>query len=469
MQKPALLLIDDDLLISESLAFMLRADFEVRITPTREEARKLLQNLPVMPNLALVDLGLPPDPHSPEEGFAMVSELLAFNPKIKILVLSGQDSQKNVQHALSLGAVDFIPKPCDMDLLKTRLNHQWMIFSAEQHKIQDKQEEKTGDCGLIGESDTMQVLFSQVRQFADSPFPVLVMGESGSGKELVAQCLHTQSAHNKESCMTINCAAFTPELLDAQLFGHAKGAYTGAGTARTGFFEEADKGSLILDEIGEMPMELQSKLLRVLENGEYYRLGETRVRKSTARIIASTNRDLREEVRNGRFRSDLYHRLSVLTMQVPPLSERGVDKNLLLAYFQQYYADMGVKFQLDEDAQACWQYYSFPGNVRELRNIVIRLGAKYPNQMLNTTQVQAEFDTEQVLQSQPEQDVDAQILEQINEGDFSLDNTLQEWERRYIDAALGCTEGNLSQAARMLGINRTTLYSKMQRFNRLDD
>ncbi len=472
--KPGLLLIDDDPLISESLAFVLREDFEVKIQPSREEARRLLQNLPVLPNMALVDLGLPPNPHSPEEGFAMVKELLTFNPKMKILVLSGQDSRANVQHALTLGAVDFIPKPCDIDLLKSRLNHQLMIFEAEHHQAntqtsEAKDKQAPSPSGLLlGQSLAMESLNAQVRQFADSPFAVLIMGDSGSGKELVAQALHTQSQRQQAACLTVNCAAFTAELLDAQLFGHTKGAYTGATTARSGFFEEANEGSLILDEIGEMPMELQSKLLRVLENGEYYRLGETKVRKSSARIIASTNRDLREEVRNGKFRGDLYHRLSILTVHVPPLSERGDDKLLLLEHFQQFYASMGTNFQLSEAAKQLWQQYSFPGNVRELRNIVIRLGAKYPGQALSAEQVRAEFEMENLEggAAESQEGSDAAIMQQLKQSDFSLDAVLLEWERRYVNAALQACEGNLSQAARVLGINRTTLYSKMQRLSK---
>lgn len=471
--KPGLLLIDDDPLISESLAFVLREDFEVKVQPSREAARRLLQNLPVLPNMALVDLGLPPNPHSPEEGFAMVKELLTFNPKMKILVLSGQDSRANVQHALTLGAVDFIPKPCDTDLLKSRLNHQLMIFEAEHHQPKNKpsnnaDKQPPSQQGLlIGQSPAMESLNAQVRQFADSPFAVLIMGESGSGKELVAQALHTLSQRQDAPCLTVNCAAFTAELLDAQLFGHTKGAYTGATSARSGFFEEANEGSLILDEIGEMPMELQSKLLRVLENGEYYRLGETRVRKSSARIIASTNRDLREEVRNGKFRGDLYHRLSILTVHVPPLSERGDDKLLLLEHFQKFYASMGTTFELSDAAKNLWRQYSFPGNVRELRNIVIRLGAKYPEQPISADLVRAEFEMETLEDAQQNhEDTDEAIIQQLQQGDFSLDAMLLEWERRYINAALQASQGNLSQAARMLGINRTTLYSKMQRLSK---
>ena len=292
-----------------------------------------------------------------------------------------------------------------------------------------------------------------------------MQGKSGTGKELVTKCLHTQSKHNQAPCLTVNCAAFTSELLEAQLFGHAKGAFTGANTARSGFFADAGEGSLILDEIGDLPLQLQSKLLRVLENGEYYRLGETRVRKSTARIIASTNRNLREEVKKGQFREDLYHRLSVLTINVPPLSERENDKLLLLEHFQKFYAKMGTLFQLDEEAKQSWQKYHFPGNIRELRNIVIRLGAKYPNQLVNKIQLEEEL--ESGLAPKPStNNYEASILNQLNNENFSLDEVLQEWERRYINAAMECSKGNLSQAARILGINRTTLYSKMQRLSK---
>jgi len=461
-ELPSLLLVDDDPLISESLAFVLNDSFTVSAVATREEAKRLLYTLPVKPNLALIDLGLPPNPHSPDEGFFLVSELLTFNPAIKILILSGQDSLENVRHALTLGAVDFIPKPCDMNLLKARLKHQVMILEAERHTPQAKQKE----CGLIGQSTAMEMLRAQIKQFANSPFSVLIQGESGTGKELVAQCLHTQSQRADASCLIVNCAAFTSELLEAQLFGHAKGAFTGANIARSGFFEEANQGSLILDEIGEMPLQLQSKLLRVLENGEYYRLGETKVRQSNARIIAASNRDLRQEVMKGAFRGDLYHRLTVLTIKVPALHERDDDKVLLLKHFQEFYADMGTLFQLDEKAKTCWKAYHFPGNVRELRNIVIRIGAKYANQLINREQLEEELETPLTTNKIKDMDSDQAITQQLSQGHFSLDEVLLEWERRYINAALKLSQANLSQAARFLGINRTTLYSKMQRLSK---
>jgi DNA-binding NtrC family response regulator len=453
--RPALLLVDDDPLISDTLSFVLEKDFEVRCAHSGAAAMDALRAGAQVPSLALVDLGLPPAPHTPDGGFALIQELLALNPAMKVLVLSGQSERENVAHALSLGAVDFIPKPCDPALLKTRLSHQLMILEAEY----SRKLAPAGDGALLGKSRVMCELRSQVARFADTPFPVLVHGESGTGKELVAQLLHEVSDRAGEPYLTLNCAAFTPELLEAQLFGHAKGAFTGAGTARAGFFEDAGNGTLLLDEIGEFPVHLQPKLLRVLENGEFYRIGETRVRTANARIIAATNRDLQFEIREGRFRQDLFHRLGVLTISVPPLRERGEDRLLLLDHFRDLYAAKVIPFTLDAAAQQRWLSYSFPGNVRELRNIVIRLGAKYPGAVVALTELEAELDS-------AAQNLDSSGLLALQAGEFKLDDILSSWEQRYIEAALRLADGNLSEAARLLGVNRTTLYSKIQRLEK---
>lgn len=461
--KPRLLLIDDDHLIVESLGFVLQDSFDVLTASTRKEAKTLLQTLVDPPSLALVDLGLPPTPHTPEEGFTLITELLAFNPAMKILVLSGQSKRDNIQHAMTLGAIDFIPKPCDVHLLKTRLQHQLMLLDAEQESAAVPQTEKPG---IIGHSPAIETLRELIKQFADTPFPVLIEGESGSGKELVVDYLHNESTRVNQPLLTINCAAFPAELLEAQLFGHAKGAFTGADSAKPGFFEQADKGTLFLDEVGELPLGLQAKLLRVLENGEYYRIGETQPRHSNARIVAATNRDLPDSVRKGSFRQDLYHRLGVLTMKVPPLRDRGEDCLLLLDYFQQLYAGTFEPFKLEKDAEQRLLHYAFPGNIRELRNIVIRLGSKYPNTIVKLSQVEAEMELAVYLPESDHNDLD--LLgerELLHSNDFRLDKKLDDWEKRYISIALKNSSGNLSRAARMLGINRTTLYSKIQRLN----
>ncbi|MCU0935336.1 MAG: sigma-54 dependent transcriptional regulator [Gammaproteobacteria bacterium] len=460
--RPALILIDDDPLIAESLAFVLRDDYAVSVAATRAEARGLLRGLAAPPALALVDLGLPPTPHSPEEGFALVGELLAFNPRMKILILSGQSDRRNIQHALTLGAVDFVPKPADLPLLKTRLAHQLMLLDAERVEAESPVE----TCGMLGGSPAMATLRAQARQFADTPFPVLIEGESGSGKELVAQCLHSRSQRAAEPFLSLNCAAIAAELIEAQLFGHARGAFTGASAARPGFFEEAGTGTLFLDEIGEFPLELQPKLLRVLENGEYYRVGETRPRRASARVIAATNRDLREQVRTGRFREDLYHRLGVLTIRVPPLRERGDDALELLDHFRQIYGSSLAPFSLDQDARSRLAAYPFPGNVRELRNIVIRLAAKQSGQRVTRAALEAELDPDLAAPLPVgAEDLDERAEQQIRGSGFQLDGVLTEWERRYVNAALRLAQGNLSQAARLLGVNRTTLYSRIQRLN----
>jgi len=445
------MLVDDDPLISESLAFVLRDDFDVQVADSRVAARSALVKLDPMPALALVDLGLPPATHLPDEGFALITDLLTVNPQMKVLVLSGQSDRANVQHALSIGAVDFIPKPCDVDLLKVRLDHQLMMFGAESQASTTP----TRETSMLGESRAVEALRAEVERYAETPFPVLIQGESGTGKELVAELLHHASSRSSAPFLTVNCAAFTPELLEAQLFGHAKGAFTGATKARPGFFEDAGAGTLLLDEIGEFPLGLQPKLLRVLENGEYYRVGETRPRSAGARILAATNRDLLEEIREGRFRHDLYHRLSVLSVTAPPLRERGGDPILLLRHFQALYAQQMKPFTLSAEAEERWCSYTFPGNVRELRNIVIRLGAKFPDAQVGLTELEVELDSQS--------DVDGKTIHQLGLGGFRLEQILSSWEQRYIDAALKLSKGNLSEAARLLGVNRTTLYSKIQR------
>ena len=457
-----LLLVDDDPLIIESLGLVLQDQFELITADTRKQVDKIIRSLDCVPSLALVDLGLPPKPHKPDEGFVLIHDLLALNRDIKILILSGQDEQANIQHALTLGAVDFIPKPCDIPLLKTRLQHQVMMLGAE-HAQQKAGKQQAS---LIGKSAAIDKLHILIKQFADTPFPVLIEGESGSGKELVAESLHNQSTRAHKPFLTLNCAAISPELLEAELFGHSKGAFTGATSQRTGFFEEAGDGSLFLDEIGELSIELQSKLLRVLENGEYYRLGESTPRKSSARIIAATNQELGESVKKGMFRQDLFHRLNVLTIYVPPLRERDTDCLLLLDYFREIYTINSKSFTLSDEARELLLAYTFPGNIRELRNIVIRLCAKYPGTEVSGEQIKAELEsTTPYLTESSDEGLDVQVKKDLLGQKFNLDNALTDMEQRYIKTALELSGGNHSQAARLLGINRTTLYSRLGRHN----
>ena len=463
-EKPRLLIVDDDSLITDTLSYALGKDFEVLVSDSRRHAVSLLRQLDNAPQLALVDLGLPPMPHRPDEGFALIGDLLAHSPTMKILVLSGQNDAANARHARTLGAAEFVAKPCDPENLKKIL----------QHALQFRAAEISGDgvaesAPLIGHSPALQKLKSQISQYADSPFPALIEGESGTGKELAANLLHKLSWRRSKPWFALNCAAIAPTLVEPTLFGYVKGAFTGATQNKSGYFEDASDGTLFLDEIGELPLELQAKLLRVLENGEYQRVGETQVRFSKARVIAATNRDLRQEIRKGNFRADLYHRLSVFTISVPPLREMDEDKTQLLEHYSRFYADQAKlsPFSLDESAEKVWHAYHFPGNVRELRNIAIRLTTKFAGQRLSSTELEPELDLESAPESRtvtsgnPESLVDQAARQLERERGFNLDQVLRAWEQGYIEAAMKLTRGNVSQAAKLLGINRTTLYSRM--------
>ena len=459
--KPQLLLVDDDSLIRDSLAFALGPDFEVLACESRGHAIELLRQLPEAPQLALVDLGLPPTPHLPEQGFLLIADLLAHSPGMRIFVLSGQNDAANARHARALGATEFIAKPCDPATLKSTLLRALAWRDAEEKRDRGVEE-------LIGQSPALMKLKSQIAQFADSPFPVLIEGESGSGKELVARSLHRLSARAAKPCLALNCAAIAPSLVEPTLFGHVKGAFTGAVATKAGYFEEAHDGTLFLDEIGELPLEMQAKLLRVLENGEYQRVGETQGRVSRARVLAATNRDLRQAVRDLLFRADLYHRLFVFTLAVPALRDMETDRLLLLEHFSRFYAQQaGVQpFTLEDAAESRWLAYSFPGNVRELRNIVIRLTTKHPGQRLAVEDVEAEFDLDADFANPVEAVKDDGVEQALRHLERSrgvqLDGLLASIERNYIAAALRLTRGNFSQAAKLLGVNRTTLYSRMR-------
>ena len=458
MKKPSLLLVDDDPLINESLAYALADDYDVTRAEDRASAVERLR-AGLDPDLALIDLGLPPVAHLPNEGFKLIGDLLAHSPGVRILVLTGQNEESNARRARALGAVDLVPKPCEPQVLRS------MLARALRAPTLGRPENETEDArALIGDSPALRRLRSQIDLYAASAFPALIEGESGSGKERVAYSLHHLSSRAREPFLALNCAAISPTLVEPTLFGYAKGAFTGANQAKSGYFEDAGEGTLFLDEIGELPLELQAKLLRVLENGEYQRVGETQTRISRARIVAATNRDLREEAGRGRFRSDLYHRLSVFELVVPPLRELGDDRLKLLDYYRTLYATKAGSqpFTFDEGARGRWLAYDFPGNVRELKNIVIRLTAKYAGYPVNEADLEAEF-APVAIDTATRADPAAQARAELMSGrPFSLDATLKGVEQAYLDAALEIAQGNMSQAAKLLGISRSTLYGRLE-------
>ena len=473
--KPLLLIVDDDPLITDTLSYFLSADFDISIADSRAECVNRLRTSATPPRLALIDLGLPPLPHRPDEGYALITTLLAHSPDMKIIVLSGQNEEANGRHARALGATEFVAKPADPKHLRQILLK--ILAFEDAAPLTSDAQPRAAECRLIGNSPPIQKVRAQTRQYANSPFPVLIEGESGSGKEIVASCcLHQMSERKGRPFFALNCAAISPMLVEPTLFGYAKGAFTGATTNKSGYFEDAGNGTLFLDEVGELPLDLQPKLLRVLENGEFQRVGETQQRVSHARVLTATNRDLRHEVREGRFRADLYHRLSVFSINIPALRDMGEDRRLLLNHYSAIYAQQSAQpiFTLSPEANARWMDYTFPGNVRELRNIVIRLTTKYPGQTVSVTNLESELDaqsqeltTSSLVANHPSELIDTAMHHLEQRRDFSLDATLHLWEEAYIEAAQRLTQGNLSQAARLLGVNRTTLYSRIETLARM--
>ncbi len=453
-QAPSLLLVDDDVIIAESLQYVLSDEYQVSLAADRPQCIQMLEQLQAPPQLALVDLGLPPDIHKPDEGFALIEYIVEHFPSTRVLVLSGQDDKKYVAGAKKLGAVDFVAKPCDVAELKVRLKRQ---LEESAHPLMEQRPIK----GIVGRSPAVELLRMQIKQLADSPYPVLIQGDSGSGKELTAQNLHSCSQRADSPFLTLNCAAFNGELLESQLFGHAKGAFTGATESRRGFFEEAGNGTLFLDEIADLPLDLQAKLLRVLENGEFYRLGETQPRKATARVLAASNKNLLEAIYSGHFREDLFHRLSVLTIQVPAMKDRAGDQLLLLQHFQKQLDQQLVGFTFDEEAKALWQSYDFPGNVRELRNIIIRLSAKYPGQTVKKNVLEQEMNA--MKSRQGDSGEIEMYRDKLKSEGFQLNEELKRIEKQYIELALAENSNNMSKAANMLGVNRSTLYGRLDR------
>lgn len=464
--RPALLIVDDDPLITDAFTYLLEREFKVVATDTRAAAIRCVRAMDAPPPVALVDLGLPPKPHRPDEGFALIGELLAHAPGMRIIVLSGQSEVAHARHARALGALEYLAKPVDPQRLRALLHSALELAGGDAPAT---------DAGagfeLVGDSEAIRSLRAQIEQYADAPFPVLVEGESGTGKELVVRGLHRGSTRRNQPCLTLNCAAIAPALIESLLFGHARGAFTGATTSRSGYFEEAGDGTLFLDEIGDLPLELQPKLLRVLEDGEFHRVGETHPRYSKARIIAATNRDLKSEIRAGRFRADLYHRLSVFSIALPPLRALGSDRSLLLDHFRARFAaqSCAAPFALEPDARRRWMEYDFPGNVRELRNIAIRLQTKHAGQTVGLGALEAELDlvtpglpAERSADEAPASDPVARAMQDLRDDPaFDLDAVLRNWERHYIEAALRLAQGRMSQTARLLGIHRSTLYSRM--------
>ena len=373
MTKPTLLIVDDDEDIRTQMKWTLAADYEVVMAEDRAGAVAAFNAS--HPSVTLLDLGLPPRPNEPEEGLATLSYVTSIDPLAKVIIVSGQGDKENALRAVGAGAYDFLCKPVDMDELRLVLQRAVYVAELEQEyrALQNGNHAEAFE-DMLGASPAMQAVFTFVRKVAPTNAPVLILGESGTGKEMVARALHRRGPQKDGPFVAINCNSIPETLLESELFGHERGAFTGAHTQRKGHIESAAGGTLFLDEIGELPAAVQVKLLRFLQEKRFQRVGGRQEIHSDTRVVAATNVNLQEHVASGKFREDLYFRLAVVVVKVPSLRERGDDVGLVAKEFLRRYGAQHGKSRLAfaPGALRALHVYQWPGNVRELQNRVQR-------------------------------------------------------------------------------------------------
>lgn len=441
------LIVDDDAEIREQLKWALTSEYTVLEAGDRSTAVSLVRQQ--CPSLVTLDLGLPGDVDGATEGLAVLEEILSLNRLTKIVVMTGNSDRTNAVKAVQLGAYDYIHKPVQLDVLKIIMQRAAYLQALDRENQVLQQEQKHEGFGdMLGVSPPMQRIFNMVRRVAASDVPVLITGESGTGKGMVARAIHRYSSRQSGPFVSINCGAIPENLLESELFGHEKGAFTGAHMQRKGRIESASGGVLFLDEIGELPLALQVKLLHVLQEQRIVRVGGREEIAVNARVIAATNRDLAQAIQAGAFREDLFYRLQVITILVPPLRERGEDVVLLANnMLRQYGHELKKKVAgFTPQAIKMIESHNWPGNVRELENRIKRAVVMTEGPRIS-----------------PE-DLELSIAG-IKNGGQSLRDARESVEKEFIQRTLTKHRGNISKAAAELGISRPTLHGLLTKYS----
>ena len=454
MYVEKILVVDDDSDIRQQLKWGLGDGYTVLMAGDVNEAINLFKKF--QPGVVLLDLGLPPHEHTSEEGFRGLAEMLELNPHAKIIMLTGNSERENALKALQLGAYDFYPKPPVLSELNIIIGRAFHLANIEEQNrdLQRSIELKSkGFTGIIGQCPAMQTVFATIKKVASSDVSIFITGESGTGKELVAQAIHAAGFPKGGPFIPINCGAIPENLLESELFGHEKGSFTGAHSTVQGKLQYAHKGTLFLDEIGELPFNLQVKLLRFLQEGVIQRVGGREDIKIDARTVCATNVDIVKAIAEGRFREDLYYRISVITMALPPLRERGEDILLLANYFLRKFNDEYKKKVRRFSASAVnfLRTYDWPGNVRELQNCVQRAII-----MGDATVIEA-ADLGSCVEVSDGAETEQSVI--------TLREARDKVERELIAVALDHHCGNIVKAAEELGVSRPTLYDLLKKHN----
>ena len=446
MERTRLLIVEDQEAIATQLRWALAKEYEVALAGDASTALRRLEEL--RPALVTLDLGLPPDAQGVSEGMRLLSEIIRRGPSSKVIVITGNGQEEAALEAIRLGALDYYQKPINLEELQVILQRAAHIHRLEQGS--DARQEEAEISGrfedLLGASPRMRELFSLVERVAASSTTALIVGESGTGKELIARAIHLKSPRRKGPFVPINGGAIPETLLESELFGHEKGAFTGAHVRREGRVELANGGTLFLDEVGELPVSVQVKLLRFLQEREIERVGGRERISVDVRVIAATNTDLRKAIAEGSFREDLYYRLSVITLAVPPLRERGEDvlllSNAFLRKFRQEVVGRRIR-GFSPEALAALQAHSWPGNVRELENHIQRAVIVAAGPVITPADLE---------------------LAPAAPGELTLRAARERVERELVVEALVRSKGNVTQAAREIEVTRPTLHALLNKF-----
>ncbi len=443
--KDRLLIVEDDLGLQKQLKWCFDG-YEVLLATNRAEALAQLRRFE--PAVVLQDLGLPPDPSGVTEGMQTLKEILAGAPQTKVIVVTGNHDRDNAMRAVALGAYDFYSKPVDTEVLKLIVEraHNMHRLELQNRQLREAQMNVPLE-GIIATDESMIRVCRMIEKVAPADVSVLVLGESGTGKELVARAVHAQSGRKGGRFVAINCAAIPEQLLESELFGHEKGAFTGAIKQTLGKIETADGGTLFLDEIGDMPLALQAKLLRFLQDRVIERVGGRQEIAVNVRVVCATNQDLQALIAEQRFRQDLYYRIGEVTINVPPLRDRRGGATVLAHSLLRKYGALNgrPKRGFTEAAVAALEAYPWPGNVRELENKVKTALIMSEGQVISVDDLglQAGGTSEQL---------------------FNLREVRTRAERQAIQQVFGIANGNVSKAAELLGVSRPTLYDLMEKY-----
>ena len=442
-RKP-LLIVEDDLALQKQMKWAFESNETVLASDIPSAIAQIRR---FEPSVVTMDLGLPPQPNDATAGFELLNQILTLAPNTKVIVLTGQNDHVNALKAIRLGAYDFFAKPFDPELLGFAIERAFILAELqEENRRLQTSTQSTLLSKIITQDSEMQRVNRVVEKVAPTTATILLRGESGTGKELVARALHGLSPRAKERYVAINCAAIPESLLESELFGHEKGAFTGAAKQTQGKVEIAHKGTLFLDEIGDLPLALQSKMLRFLQERVIERVGGREEIAVDVRIICATHQDLKAMIEQGTFREDLYYRLAEIVIEIPPLRSRPGDASLLAHAFVRRFAEEQRRntITLMPEAIAAIENYPWPGNVRELENCIKRAVIMADGVSINASDLDLTVDN--------------------SENHLNLRQVRDEAERKAVNHALARADGNVSKAAEALGISRPTLYELLERF-----